>query len=100
METIYCANCGHKNNISTDTCEKCGEILHIFTNANKEINSINELFTDMHLFQLNNKILSLDAYETIIQSIIEAGKNRLTYKEYRTPLEQIKHLLKHTHTNI
>ena len=92
METIYCANCGHKNNISTDTCEKCCEILHIFTNANKEINSINELFTDMHLFQLNNKILSLDAYETIIQSIIESGKNRLTYKEYRTPLEQIKAL--------
>lgn len=91
MKKIYCSFCGVENSTTDKYCKECGEILHLFKKfeKNNTINTINELFTDMHLFQLDNKILTLDAYETIIQNIIEIGKNRKTYKKNRTPLERI-----------
>lgn len=90
-EKIYCSCCGAINNTNNTYCSECGEILHLFEKfeQTKEINTISELFTNMHKFQLNNKILTEEIYETIIHSIIEVGKNRITYRKNMNTLDRV-----------
>lgn len=89
---IFCSNCGSKNDNKNTHCKKCKEILHNFNNneINNKINTVNELFTNEHYALLKNEILTLEAYEIIIENIIETGENRIIYKKNMTPLERVK----------
>ena len=90
--TIYCSCCGFPNENHKKYCERCNEILHNFNklDLNKQINTIEELFSQENIIKLNNSILTINSYEMIIQDIIETGSNRLIYKKNMTPLERIR----------
>ena len=88
---VFCSMCGHENNSSHALCQRCNEILHTdnILSANKQINTINELFSRKYHLKLNDAVLTLDSYEVIIQNIIEIGENKIIYRKNMTPLERI-----------
>ncbi|WP_455645914.1 hypothetical protein [Methanosphaera sp.] len=87
--TIYCSNCGTKNNNKDTHCKNCKEYLHNFKETKNEINTTTELFTQKHYQELTNEILTIEAYEVIIKNIITTGENKIIYKKNMTPLERI-----------
>ncbi|OED29550.1 hypothetical protein [Methanosphaera sp. WGK6] len=88
-KTIYCSNCGTKNNTQQTHCKNCEEYLHNFKEETRQINNITELFTEKHYHNLTDKILTIEAYEVIIENIITTGENKIIYKKNMSPLERI-----------
>ncbi len=89
---IYCSSCGFKNKIENTYCDNCMEMLHDYEKIGKKstINTIDQLFNKKNYDRLKNNALTLEAYEFIIQTIIERGLNNLYYKRNMTPLEKVK----------
>ncbi len=89
---IYCSSCGFKNTIKNDYCEDCKQLLHNYEKLGEKakIDTINELFNKENHDQLKNNALTLEAYEFVIQTIIERGLNNIYYKRNMTPLEKVK----------
>lgn len=88
---IFCSLCGTKNNAYESYCENCGQILHneaLFKNKDS-IHTPQDIFTKNRLNQLNDKVVTIDVLEMIINTIIKMGSNRLKIKNNMTTIEKI-----------
>lgn len=96
IDKLYCSTCGELNNTDRKYCVKCHELLHNLNKLplNNTIDSFDVLFSLEYEKTLKNKTLTIDDYETIIENIIETGKNRLILKKNMTTLERIEAIAK------
>lgn len=73
-EKVICKNCGHLNPINQNQCSQCDENLRNYAYFRNEFKDFYRLFSDDNIEILKKIPLTDTAYDSILNSIIDIGK--------------------------
>ncbi len=90
-QKIICKNCGHENQINTNQCTQCEEELRNYSYFKNDFQEFYKLFSSNNIEILKKIPLTDTAYDSILNSIIDIGKeNYQAFPDY----PEIQHLIK------
>ena len=90
MATVYCSECGSKNKSKDIHCTKCNSTLKTDKiSYGEKITSFNKLITKENYQILSDTYFTSTMYQGVLDEIIRIGKNKFTYDENDTALNNI-----------